>query len=74
MEGQGGKWDQGTWCEIPKESIQNYVIKNRSKVKSFFFKKKEKKIRENQKEKDYTSLECSNLLTRNNKQMGKGVD
>lgn len=27
MEGLGGKWDGGTRCEIPKQSIMNYGIK-----------------------------------------------
>lgn len=28
IEGPGGKQDWGTWYEIPKESIKNYVKKN----------------------------------------------
>lgn len=29
MNGQGGEWDWGALCEIPKESIKNYIVKNK---------------------------------------------
>lgn len=34
INGQGGEWDWGACCEIPKESIKNYVVKKRKKYKT----------------------------------------
>lgn len=27
MEGLGSEWDQDSWCEIPKQPIKNYGLK-----------------------------------------------